>query len=80
MSSQTVEKKEQVFLIYDTNIEDSINFDDIIIPFSDFGISNDSSYIYNGDEDIIFKERHPVYQKLLSNEFTDGLKAKLKKK
>jgi len=69
MSSQTVEKKKLIFPIYDIYIEDSINFDDIIIPFSDFKISKNSSYIYNGDEDINFKERHPVYQKLFLDEF-----------
>jgi len=69
MSSQTAEKKEPIFPIYDTYIGDSINFDDIIIPFSDFGISKNPSYIYNGNEDINFKERHPVYQKLFLDEF-----------
>ena len=69
MSSQTVEKKEPIFPIYDTYREDFINFDDIIIPFSDFGISKNPSYIYNGNEDIHFKERHPVYQKLFLDEF-----------
>jgi len=69
MSSQTVEKKGPIFPIYDTYIEDSINFDDIIIPFSDFVIPKNLSYIYNGDEDINFKERHPVYQKLFLDEF-----------
>lgn len=69
MSSQTVEKKEPIFPIYDRYIEDSINFDDIIIPFSDFVIPKNPSYIYNGDEDINFKERHPIYQKLFLDEF-----------
>jgi len=71
MSSQTVEKKEPIFPIYDTYIEGSINFDDIIIPFSDFVILKNHSYIYNGDEDIIFKERHPEYQKLFLDEFCE---------
>ncbi len=71
MSSQTVEKKEYIFPIYDTYKEDSINFNDIIIPFSNFGSSKNPLYIYNGDEDINFNERHPVYQKLLLNEFTE---------
>ena len=69
MSSQIVEKKKPIFPIYNTNIEDSINFDDIIIPFSDFGIPKNPSYIYNGDEDINFKERHPIYKKLFLDEF-----------
>ncbi|MFX0001307.1 MAG: hypothetical protein ACFE9Q_11315 [Candidatus Hodarchaeota archaeon] len=71
MSSQTVEKKEHIFPIYETYLEDSINFDDIIIPFSDIGRSKTPSYIYKGDEDITFKKRHPIFQKLLLNEFTE---------
>ncbi len=71
MSSQTVEKKEYIFPIYEIYKEDSINFNDIIIPFSNFGSSKNPSYIYNGDEDINFNERHPVYQKLLLNEFAE---------
>ena len=71
MSSQTVEKKEPIFPIYDTYKEDFSNFDAIIIPFSDFGISKNPSYIYNGDEDINFKERHLIYQKLFLDEFRE---------
>ncbi len=71
MSSQTVEKKAKIFPIYDTHIEDSINFKNIIIPFSKFGGSKRTSYIYDGDEDINFNERHHVYQKLLLNEFAE---------
>ena len=71
MSSRTVEKKEQTFPIYDTYIENSINFDDIIIPFSDLGESKRPSYIYEGDENISFKKRHPVYRKLLVDEFIE---------
>lgn len=71
MSSQTVEKKEHILSIYDTCIEDSINFDDIIIPFSDLGESKRFSYIYEGDEDISFKKRHPVYRKLFLDEFIE---------
>lgn len=71
MSSQTIKKKEQVFPVYDTLLEDSINFDEITIPFSDIGESKSPSYIYEGDEDINFKRRHPVYRKLLLNEFKE---------
>ncbi len=73
MSSQTAEKKIQIFPIFRTDIEDSINFDDIIIPFSSFGKSKSPSYIYNGDEDINFNKKHPVYQKLLLNEFAEEI-------
>jgi len=69
MSSKTVEKGVIIFPNVDTDKEDFINFDDIVMPFSKFGESKNPSYIYNGDEDIIFKKRHPVYRKLLLNEF-----------
>ena len=71
MSSQTVKKKEQIFPIYDSHIEDSINFDDIIIPFSDLGKSKSPAYIYKGDEEINFEKRHPAYKKLLLDEFIE---------
>ena len=71
MSSQTVKKKAQIFLIYDTDLENSINYDKIIIPFSELGKSESSSYIYDGNEELTFKERHPAYQKLLLDEFID---------
>ena len=71
MSSQTIKEKVQIFPIDDTDIEDSINFDDIIIPFSDLEKSKSPSYIYEGDEKINFDKRHPVYQKLFLNEFIE---------
>lgn len=71
MSSQTVEKKVLIFPSYNTDKEerDSINFNKIIIPFSNFGSSQSLAYIYNGNENIKFNERHPVYRRLLLNEF-----------
>jgi hypothetical protein len=73
MSSQTVERKVLIFLSDDTGAdkEDSINFNEIIIPFSNFGSSQNLTYIYNGNEGIKFNERHPVYRRLLLNEFTE---------
>ena len=71
MSSQTVEKKSQIFPIYKTSIEDSINFDDIIVHFSDLGTSKSAEFIYNGNEKITFKKRHPVFRKLFLNEFKE---------
>jgi len=69
MSSQTVKKKVFIFPGDDADKEDSINFNDIIIPFSNFGSSQSLPYIYNGYENIKFNERHPVYRRLLLNEF-----------
>lgn len=69
MSSQSVEIKLIIFPRYNAYKEDSINFNEIIIPFSNFGKSNIPEYIYKGDEIIRFNERHPFYQKLLLDEF-----------
>ena len=41
----------------------------IIIPFSNFGSSPSPEYIYNGNENIKFNERHPAYRRLLLGEF-----------
>ncbi|MFX1419152.1 MAG: hypothetical protein ACFE9N_09560 [Promethearchaeota archaeon] len=71
MSSQTIEKKVHIFPIYYTYHEDSINFNEIIIPFSEFGKSKSPSYIYEGMEKIAFKKSHPKFQKILLNEFSD---------
>ena len=48
MSSQTVEKKIVIFSCDDSDKENSINFNEIIIPFSNFGSSQSPAYIYNG--------------------------------
>ncbi|MBA7519543.1 hypothetical protein ES705_11622 [subsurface metagenome] len=69
MSSQIVEKKVLIFPSDNTDKEDSINFNEIIIPFSNFGSSQSLAYIYNGNENIKFNKRHPVYRRLLLNEF-----------
>ena len=69
MSSQSVEKKVVIFPYYDTYKGDIINFNKIIILFSNFGGSIKPSYIYKGIEKISFKERHPVYQALFLKEF-----------
>ena len=59
---------------YETFKEDSINFNNIIIPFSKFGKSKCTSYIYNGNEKLSFKKRHPKFQAVFLNEFPDNLK------
>lgn len=69
MSSQTVENKVLIFPSDNTDKEDSINFNEIIIPFSKFGSSQSLAYIYKGNENIKFNERHPIYRRLLLNEF-----------
>ncbi|MFW9826714.1 MAG: hypothetical protein ACFFEY_03730 [Candidatus Thorarchaeota archaeon] len=69
MSSQSLEKKENIFPIYNTFLEDSINFKMIVIPFSEFENSKNTFYIYDGTERIEFKERLPLYQDIFLNEF-----------
>jgi len=71
MSSQ-VERKNQIIIIYEPLYEDVINFNEIIIPFSDFGKSKKLSYIHDGTETAIkFNETHPIFQAAMLNEFTD---------
>jgi hypothetical protein len=69
MSSHTVEKKVIIFPCYDSDREESINFKEILIPFSNFECSHNLIYIYNGNEKIKFNKRHPVYRRLLFDEF-----------
>ncbi|MFX1426687.1 MAG: hypothetical protein ACFFBE_09565 [Promethearchaeota archaeon] len=69
MSSNIAKGKITIFPSYDTDSEDSINFREIIIPFSNFGNSPSPTYIYYGNENIKFNERHPVYKRLLLLEF-----------
>ncbi len=78
MSSQSVEKTELILLNFDTYKEDSINFNKIIIPFSKFGITKRLLYIYEGRENITFKERHPLYKTILLDEFTELNKSDFK--
>jgi hypothetical protein len=71
MSSHTIEEKIIIFPCMDTETtkEDSINFYEIIIPFSKFGVSQSIEYIYDGNENLEFSKRHPIYRRLLLNEF-----------
>ncbi|MFX0021962.1 MAG: hypothetical protein ACFE9S_06520 [Candidatus Hermodarchaeota archaeon] len=39
------------------------------IPFSNISETAKSEYIYTGNEEIPFKERHPIYQELFIYEF-----------
>ena len=42
-----------------------------VMPFSDTNKFKESQYIYNGDEEIPFNERHPEYQQIFKEEFLD---------
>jgi hypothetical protein len=69
MSSKTLEKKSED-LIEVESISEPVSLRKFIIPFSHF--SKSESYIYFGFERIPFRERHPIYQKILKNEFKDA--------
>lgn len=71
MSSHSTEKKIHFVHIYEPYEEESVNFNTIIIPFSEFGNSEKPSYLYNGKEEIPFNERHPKFKKILLNEFIE---------
>jgi len=71
MSSQTVKNKIFIVPYYESIEEESINFNCIVIPFSEFGDSKKPSYIYNGHEKVSFKKRHLVYKKIFLNEFVE---------
>ena len=71
MSSQTVENKIFIVPYYKSIEEESINFNNFVIPFSEFGDSKKPSYLYNGHEKVSFKKRHLVYKKIFLNEFVE---------
>ncbi len=71
MSFRTLDKKIDDIIDEDI-ITQPINLKRFIIPFSEFGKSE--KYIYLGFEKIPFKDRHPVYQLILKNEFVKALK------
>ncbi len=68
MSSKTLEKKSEDPIEAEV-ISEPVSLKKLIIPFSEFGKSE--RYIYLGFERIPFRERHPIYQTILKNEFAD---------
>ena len=71
MSSKTLDKKFEDTVEEDT-VKEPVNLKEFVIPFTEFGKSVE--YVYFGPEKIPFKERHPVYQIILRNEFAKALK------
>ncbi|MFX1365881.1 MAG: hypothetical protein ACFFCE_17360 [Promethearchaeota archaeon] len=67
-----IEKKIQSTTKNDLFEKVFINLKKIIIPFSQIGNSKKPSYLYNGLEEIAFKERNITYKKILLNEFVDN--------
>ena len=74
MSSGSVEKTHNIINGYKSLEDDSIDYDKVIIPFSEFGKTIKPSFIHDGIEEIGFNERHPVYQTILKNEFANEMK------
>jgi len=72
MSSQA-ENKNIVLIKYEPFEEDFIDFNKIIIPFSDFGTSKKLSYIHADLETMKFNERHPSFQTIFLNEFRTNI-------
>jgi hypothetical protein len=48
------------------------NINKILIPFSDISSQSIEEFIYLGREKIPFRERHPVFQVLMLNEFVNS--------
>ncbi|MFX1375168.1 MAG: hypothetical protein ACFFA0_05095 [Promethearchaeota archaeon] len=65
MSLKTIEKKTKV--ISETELK--YDASPIITAFSEISSQTNVEYIYTGEEKIPFKDRHPVYQALMLNEF-----------
>ncbi|MFX1532252.1 MAG: hypothetical protein ACFFBC_14140 [Promethearchaeota archaeon] len=42
-----------------------------VLHLSDINKNEESDYIYNGDEEIPFNERHPEYQRIFKEEFLE---------
>ncbi len=74
MSSKTVKKK-----IHDSTKDQiskkrPINIKELTVPFSELLDHVKPLYIYNGNEEIPFKKRHPEYQTIFQYEFGGDLR------
>jgi len=68
MSSGNSKMLKNVNIIYENNPEINLKLSKAFLPFSK-GSTND--YIYDGTEQIPFKERYPLYQSILIEEFIE---------
>jgi hypothetical protein len=73
MSSKSEGKNYEKVAIKEIETEERIDFSKIVIPFSKIGRMKNPSYIYYGFEKIPFNKRHPLFQTVLRNEFTDTI-------
>ncbi|TFG20573.1 MAG: hypothetical protein EU533_06015 [Promethearchaeota archaeon] len=56
-------------------IQQDLELERIIIPFSTFMPRRSAEDIYTGKEKIPFKEHHPIYKAILKLEFEDAIKS-----
>ena len=71
--SSRAEKNPHFIHIFEPLYEDFIDFNKIIIPFSEFGVSKKLSNIHDEIELAIkFDETHSHFQTVMLNEFTDN--------
>ncbi|MHA2038912.1 MAG: hypothetical protein ACW98X_20965 [Promethearchaeota archaeon] len=66
-----VEEKYAFFIDIIEQFEDEFypDISEAVVPFTNFGNTEEKKYIYEGHEKIPFKERDPTYQKIFIHEF-----------
>lgn len=75
-------------IVIENKVEDAIvnyigpeklffEFQDHVIPISSIITKKVAEDIYSGNEDIVFKDRHPIYKALLKLEFEEALNSYL---
>ena len=75
MSSKPLDKKHHELPKLEQIRKPPTQLSDLVISFSKF--CTPTQYIYYGHEKIPFLERHPVYQTILKEEFSDALRKTL---
>ena len=78
MSSKSEKKKYKELPYYGVLKEDPLNLKLAILSYKSFGKSEE--FIYEGHEKMHFHERHPIYQSILRNEFTDLIRKNPKRR
>ena len=54
---------------HDYVTEEPLDLKRLVIAFSEFCSSNKSNNIYSGNENIPFRERHPIYKTIFNKKF-----------
>lgn len=66
-------KIENIIENYNNTDKSFYEFQDHMIPISSIINKKIAEDIYSGNEDIEFKDRHPIYKTLLKLEFEDAI-------